>query len=133
MPDGKADPAQGLLGELVEAIADRVASRLAPHLSELVGGLPTNDGLWTARRVADQYDVRVRFIYQHADELGCIRLGGGARPRLRFDPHTVQQRWPQVRSRAPEVAPTHRKAGRRSKPEGRLNRSFELLEFDQES
>ena len=33
--------------------------------------------LWTARRVAAQYAVGVRFIYAHADELGAIRLGAG--------------------------------------------------------
>ena len=34
-------------------------------------------GLWTARRVAAHYGVSASFVYQRADELGCIRLGGG--------------------------------------------------------
>ena len=31
--------------------------------------------LWTARRVAAQYAVGVRFIYANADDFGAIRLG----------------------------------------------------------
>src|ERR1700674_5477174 len=46
--------------------------------------------LWTARRVAAQYAVGVRFIYAHADDLGAIRLGAGQQPRLRFDPAVVR-------------------------------------------
>lgn len=55
-----------------------------------------DDGLWTAARVASHYDVAVRFVYLHADELGRVRLGCGARPRLRFDQLLVRERWPRV-------------------------------------
>jgi hypothetical protein len=33
------------------------------------------------------------YVYRHADELGAIRVGDGPRPRLRFDPVTVRERF----------------------------------------
>ena len=152
------DPADLLLGALADEIADRLANRLAPHLVEIVeangfqvisqertlsrqpsgsvkegakGAVP-DDGLWTARRVAAHYDVAVRFVYQHADELGCVRLGGGARPRLRFDPDVVRERWPRV-GETPESASIARRSSPRTKGRRQRGRtSFELLDFDRE-
>jgi len=49
--------------------------------------------LWTARQVAAHYGVNAHFVYGHADELGCIRLGAGPCARLRFDPQAVRERW----------------------------------------
>lgn len=154
---GSTDPAVILMGALADEIADRLASRLAPQLAEIVeaGGFDvhqrarphhedasaneTDDvsapghGLWTARRVAVHYDVAVRFIYQHAEELGGVRLGGGARLRLRFDPKVVRERWPRVGDALPESAATRHRSNprpshrRRSDPAG-----YELLPFDRE-
>ena len=136
------DPAQLLMAVLVDELADRLASRLVPQIADLVSTAapssvpqtqPTGAGFWTTRRVAEHYGVAVGFIYQHAEELGCIRLGGSTRPRLRFDPDVVRTRWPLVSARLPELAPTRR---RRTSP-GRSRRrasdaSSELLEFDRE-
>lgn len=144
-----------LLGALADEIADRLADRLAPHLAEIVeaGGLDMHqeaclrregtaaletegtsvqdDRLWTAGRVAAHYDVAVRFIYQHADELGCVRLGDGARPRLRFDPDVVRERWPRVGGTS-ESAPTRRRAASRPRPRRPDRASYELLDFDRQ-
>ena len=65
--------------------------------------------LWTARRVATHYAVGVHFIYAHADELGAIRLGGGPRPRLRFDPAVVRERWASVNALPPIARPRRRR------------------------
>lgn len=91
-----------------------------------------SQGLWTARHVAAHYEVGVRFVYQHADELGCIRLGGGRRPRLRFDPRIVRERWPVVGDTPPDPVSTTRR-GRRKAAEGRGSgrRSYELIEYEQ--
>jgi hypothetical protein len=151
------DPAALLLGVLADEIADRRANRLAPQLAEIVeahgfelipyeraGSRPANasakgattatapeDGLWTAGRVASHYDVAVRFVYQHADELGCVRLGGGPRPRLRFDPSVVLQRWPLLRKPLPESTPLRRRSSQQSEASRRRGRpAVELLEFD---
>jgi hypothetical protein len=136
------EPADLLMAGLVDELADRLASRLAPKIADLVSTAapshqaqpqPTGPALWTTRRVAEHYGVAVGFIYQHADELGCIRLGGSSRARLRFDPDVVRVRWPLVSSRLPDLAPTHRRPtsparSRRRPPDA----SSELLEFDRE-
>ena len=73
------DQAEDPIAALADQIADRVALRLGPQLSRLAAptdGSPAPE-LWTARRVASHYGVGISFVYQHAEELGCIRLGGG--------------------------------------------------------
>jgi hypothetical protein len=150
--DTSSDPAVLLLSALADQIADRLASRLAPHLAEIVeagalelSSLPDRSepgdarttgvdrGLWTAGRVAAHYNVAVRFIYQHADELGCVRLGGGPRPRLRFDPDIVRARWPLVGDTPPPPGPIRRRSARSQKVRhGPGRSSFELLDFDRE-
>ncbi len=151
------DPVALLMGALADEIADRLASRLAPQLAEIVeaggvdvqqraspgdGGASANEtddvsapghGLWTARRIAAHYDVAVRFIYQHAEELGGVRLGGGARPRLRFDPKVVRERWPRVGDALPESAATRRRSALRPGHRGRSDPAgHDLLPFDRE-
>jgi hypothetical protein len=82
--------------------------------------------LWTARRVAAHYAVGVRFIYANADELGAIRLGAGERPRMRFDPAVVRERWASVNVPPPEART------RRRRPTTTLHvvPGDELLQFD---
>jgi hypothetical protein len=136
------NPEDPIIALLADQIADRLAQRLGPRLADIIepGGpspvapaeqTESRDGLWTARHVAAHYRVDVRFVYQHADELGCARLGGGPRPRLRFDPGAVRQRWPAVGGVLP-VASTRRprpnSGTRRAKQRG-----YELLEFDRET
>jgi hypothetical protein len=121
----------------IQALADRIADRLAARLDARLDELSRSaiddrrDALWTAQRVASHYGVRVDFVYLHADELGCVRLGGGRCPRLRFDPAAVQERWSQVGG----VLPTE-SANRRRRPSRRTARSspdgHDLLEFDRE-
>ena len=64
----------------------------------------------TAAEVAARFGVSRTWVYEHARELGAIRLGNGKRPRLRFDPTVVSARLnrpttieDQTRSEAPEV------------------------------
>ena len=133
-----------LLGALADTIADRVAARLAPQLVDVVEAgaagrtvpelaAASEDGLWSAGRVAAHYDVAVRFIYEHADQLGCVRIGSGRRPRLRFDPDVVRQRWSRVGAALPEPKPTRRRKSSRRNARTRSGRpSFELLDFDRE-
>lgn len=47
--------------------------------------------LLTAKEVAERFNVDRGWVYAHARELGVIRIGGGARPRLRFDSAVVAQ------------------------------------------
>ena len=80
--------------------------------------------LWTARRVAAHYAIGVRFIYANADELGAIRLGAGERPRLRFDPAVVRERWASVNALPAQTRTRRRPTELRAVP------TVELLEYE---
>lgn len=47
--------------------------------------------LLTVAEVAERLAVSQDFVYRHADELGGVRLGGGLKPRLRFDEREVAE------------------------------------------
>jgi hypothetical protein len=128
------DETEDPIAALADRIAERLAIRLGPRLAELADPVESDlpEALWTARRVAAHYRVGVSFVYQHANELGCIRLGGGQCPRLRFDPRIVQARWSQVGGALPaERRPRRRPKSRR--PALSQHRDGDiLLEFDRE-
>lgn len=85
----------------IEAIARRVA--------QLLGGEPDGWKLLDAAAVAEKLSVERDWVYEHAEELGAIRLGG-PRGRLRFDPDTLKDR---VRASVSEGAGPARRRGRR--------------------
>ncbi len=62
---------------LVDAIAERV--------SDLLRGEAPGPRMVDAATLAEALGVDRSYIYAHAEELGAIRLGGGSKPRLRFD------------------------------------------------
>jgi hypothetical protein len=71
----------------IEAIASRSAELVLEALGRNVqADRPT---LVDAAGIAAQFGVDRSWVYDHADELGAVRLGDGPRPRLRFDPATV--------------------------------------------
>jgi hypothetical protein len=41
--------------------------------------------LLTVDQVAERLAVSPDWVYRHADDLGAIKLGGGLKPRIRFD------------------------------------------------
>lgn len=67
----------------LSALADLVADRLAERLTDVVPG--HRGTLVDAAEVAQRFGFERAWVYSHADELGAVRLGDGARPRLRFD------------------------------------------------
>jgi hypothetical protein len=71
----------------IEALAHRLAELLAPREPAR-----PQRRLLTAEEVARWWGISRRWVYDHADELGARRLGGGRRPRLRFDPEEVAER-----------------------------------------
>lgn len=79
-PESTAD----LSAERVEAIASRVA--------DLLGSAPAAPQLVDATEIAGRFGLKRSYVYDHADELGAIRLGDGPRGRLRFDPAKVAER-----------------------------------------
>lgn len=76
----------------LDLLAERVAERVLERLSELLEDRPGDDQLITAAEVAHRYGVSREWAYEHADDLGAIRLGDGPKARLRFDPATVADR-----------------------------------------
>jgi len=138
------EPEDPIIARLADQIADRLAQRLGPRLAEIIEpGVPnttvtakqteSSDGLWTARHVAAHYRVDVSFVYQHADELGCVRLGGGKCPRLRFDPQVVRERWPRVGESLPAVSAQRTRSDARTRRARRAKQhGYELLDFDPE-
>lgn len=73
--------------ESIDAIARRLAELLAPPEPAR-----SRAQLVSAEEVARSWGISRRWVYDHADELGARRLGGGQRPRLRFDPDEVAER-----------------------------------------
>lgn len=70
------------LDQLAILVADRLATRLAGDLSE---------ELISPSELARRYGVTRSWAYEHADELGALRIGTGPRPRLRFRPAVVER------------------------------------------
>jgi hypothetical protein len=76
--------------QTVEAIARRVVELLQRQGHE-------EHELVDAAELARRLGVDRSWVYTHAIELGAVKLGGGPRPRLRFDPKDAIER---IRERA---------------------------------
>ena len=128
------DETEDPIAAIADRIAERLAARLGTRLAELAHPVApgTPEELWTARHVAAHYHVGVSFVYQHANELGCIRLGGGKCPRLRFDPVVVQARWPRVGGALPYQGRQRRRSKSRRAASSVQYGGDVLLEFDRE-
>jgi hypothetical protein len=74
-------------GTVIEAVARRVVELLREE-----GIVERQQDLWSARRVAEHLGVTPDYVYEHASELGAIRIGTGPAARLRFDPTIVRSR-----------------------------------------
>jgi len=92
---------------LVEDLAERVAERLAEDPPP-----SPEPELVDAEQVARRFGVSRDYVYEHAGDLGAVRLGDGPRARLRFDLATVAERLsaPPLRVEAPHARP--RRQGR---------------------
>jgi hypothetical protein len=90
---------------------------LATRLGELLGGNPERreeggQTMLTAAEVSRRWGVSRRWVYDHAEALGAVRLGGGPRPRLRFDAAEIADRLGAPRSaRHPWRADVRRSPG----------------------
>jgi hypothetical protein len=82
----------------IEAIARRVMQLLQEH-----SAVPARARLVSATEIARRFGVSRQWVYENADRLGAVRLGRGARPRLRFDPQHVETRLDRVHERASQL------------------------------
>jgi hypothetical protein len=66
----------------IEAVANRVADLMRM-------GQTSAPELVDTAEIARRFAVSRDFVYEHADDLGAVRLGNGPKARLRFDPAKV--------------------------------------------
>lgn len=101
-----------LNAETVETLADRVAELVVGHLRND----ETTEHMVSAAEIARRFGVSRDYVYDHAGELGAVRLGDGRRAPLRFDPKAVADRMAEPLSpslaeeRETERTPCRRKA-----------------------
>ena len=100
---------------VIEEIADRLSGAIVARVVEVLReeGLsprPSEATAWLdAQEVAQRLGVSREWVYEHADELGALRIGSGPRPRLRFPPQILDPREPHhdlCRSRRRTEEPT---------------------------
>ncbi len=85
--DSGAPTVTELSPRAIEAIATRVLELFQEHTRHL----QHPDSLIDVPELARQTGLSRTWIYEHARELGAIRLGDGPRARLRFNPDTVKR------------------------------------------
>jgi len=108
-----SDSAALLAPTLVEAIAQRVAELLRADLH-------LAPRLLTPSEVAARFAVSRTWVYEHATELGAIRLGAGPKARLRFDAMRVSEVLHREVRRPPEPSQTERRSRRTTAASARL-------------
>ena len=104
--------------ETVEKIARRVVELLERR------GLGNRE-LVDAAELARRFGIERSWIYTHAIELGAVKLGSGAKPRLRFDPEVAERVLRRV-GEVPAADPPARSGKRAGQPRGLEGRG-ELL------
>jgi hypothetical protein len=115
--------AADLTPDVIEQIAHRVAELLRDH--DPVGAHPTGAPvLMDAAQLARYLGLTRAWIYQHADELGAVRIGSGPRARLRFDLRTATAALSKAKDDLAERPP--RNAGAR-RPQRQLFDTVALL------
>lgn len=108
--------------QAIEAIARRVVELLEKR------GLQSQE-LIDAAELARRLGIERSWVYSHAIELGAVKLGGGPKPRLRFDPEVaarVVQRW----GKSGAADPPARSGERAGQPHRGRRSEVPLLPFD---
>jgi hypothetical protein len=77
-----------LAPDQLKELAELVVSRLREGM-----GVDESTRLVDAHAVADAIGMGASWVREHAAELGVVRLGGGPRPRLRFDLEKAVAAW----------------------------------------
>jgi hypothetical protein len=81
-----------LAPESIEALAACLAELLGRPGQEAEPPAKGKKKMLSAAEVSELWGVSRRWVYDHAEALGALRLGSGPRPRLRFDPDGVAER-----------------------------------------
>jgi hypothetical protein len=130
---------------LIQAIAQAVAEAATPtitigvvaQLAEMLRDAtapPPKPQTVDAATLATQLGVTRGFVYEHADQLGAIRIGTGPRPRLRFDLDRALEGWnacSESKGSEGRIPPSRRRM--RREPRYRTGTGVELLPIRGES
>lgn len=108
----------------IEQIAQRVAQLLRER--DHAHSQPAPAALFDASQLATHLGVTRTWVYEHAHQLGAIRLGTGAKARLRFDLDTATTAIKRLHERPPTDA-TAGEAPRRGRPRRRQQATIPLL------
>jgi hypothetical protein len=93
----------GYDGDALDRLADEIADRLAARLE---GFAPArSEPLVDAAEIARMFGKTRSWVYEHAGELGAIRLGSGPKPRLAFSPSRVAESLEEVGQSPPASLP----------------------------
>jgi hypothetical protein len=101
-PRVRAEPADyddDALDRLADLLVDRLAARLGGLIPERV------EPLVDAVEIARLFGRTRSWVYEHAGELGAVRLGSGPRPRLGFSPGRVAAHFEQASEPTPLAVP----------------------------
>jgi hypothetical protein len=111
--------------DAVEQLAARIAELLADQLTPQPSTPQGPGRLLSAAEVSEWWGVSRGWVYQHASELGGVRIGDGERPRLRFDPDAVAERL----ERPPTARPAAMQTPRQAPRSPRIRRNSRRLAF----
>jgi hypothetical protein len=98
--------------ELSASAINAIASRVV----EMLESRPAPSVLIDAAEVARRLGVTRGWVYEHASELGALRLGDGECPRLRFDPERVTSALAIRHAPPPQVSEPARTRSRPHRP-----------------
>ena len=112
-----------------DAGLDRLADLLAERLVERLGGVIPGqvEPLVDAAEIARLHGKSRSWVYEHAGELGAVRLGSGPRPRLGFARARVADRLERLDRPATASPPEPPKPRRRRQRAGRTTTGAPLL------
>jgi hypothetical protein len=111
--------------DALDRLADLLAERHAARLGLLTPAQP--EPLVDAAEIARLHGKTRSWVYEHAGELGAIRLGSGPRPRLRFSPGRVAASLEKVNDPLPAPRPETPEPGRRRRRPNRTAAGAPLL------
>lgn len=90
-PKGFRAVARQVAGEITPEVIEQIACRVADLLTQRAHRQEAVGGMLTVNQLALRLNVTRAWIYEHANELGGVRLGEGPKARLRFDLDTAMQ------------------------------------------
>lgn len=105
----------------IDAIVRGLAEMLAAN-----GYLAQSRRLLTAAEVATAWGVDRSWVYEHARELGAIRLGSGPSPRIRFDSAKLEE-YLEASTTPPPAPPTRPRRYRKPAASQLTRKPVELL------